>query len=466
MSRSCSRRFFLFGWLFFMVLPLLAQMVQLPAWYRSTTYLNIRSQPTKRSSVVTTVKPNTNMKVIAFTSNNWAEIEYSGRTVYAYGRYLAFVESVAEPIPEPVVTYSPRNSLFSVFKSWIPKDWSWWWTVIAVLVGLFVLRGILTTILGIFSSLAYKLYWLLSIPFYILNALQRHLSKPWRIFFKKNSGNDKRNEEYRTFFEYAKIPFYIILTPLRFVNALYYNMIVHCLFEAFYYLCEVVVPSSSKEGADGLGEWFLWLPWRIIKYPVFHGSLTLIESAIWTAIDTVVPALTLYHGTDCDASSYITCSPNRSYISGWTAGVWNVGGGNYAGNGIYFAPSRSTANHYASSSLIVTRVTLGRVLDLGMAPKRIYDLCGKPNALGVTDWGLKHNYVAGEWWRGDYRALWWEYCMYDWQNRYNYSFRIRPLYVLNLYDKSVQRIPGGMAHWLFRGMVIMDIYTFVKERLS
>lgn len=41
-----------------------------------------------------------------------------------------------------------------------------------------------------------------------------------------------------------------------------------------------------------------------------------------------------------------------------------------------------------------------------------YDLCGKPNALGVTDWGLKNNYVTGEWWRGDTRAGWWEYCMY------------------------------------------------------
>ncbi len=34
---------------------------------------------------------------------------------------------------------------------------------------------------------------------------------------------------------------------------------------------------------------------------------------------------------------------------------------------------------------------------------------------------------------------WWEYCMYDWQNRYNYSWRIRTLYVLNLRDKQMQR---------------------------
>ena len=206
------------------------------------------------------------------------------------------------------------------------------------------------------------------------------------------------------------------------------------------------------------------MPWRVIKYPIFHGSLTLIESGIWTVIDTFVPALTLYHGTDYDASSYITCSPDRNYISGWSAGVWNVGGGNFAGNGIYFAPARSTAQHYSSGSLIVARVSLGRVLDLGMAPWHIYSQCGHSNAIGATEWGLKNGYVTGEWWRGD--GGWWEYCMYDWQNRYNYSFRIRPIYVLDLCDESIQRIPGGMAHWLFRTMVIKDIVTYIKERLN
>lgn len=44
-----------------------------------------------------------------------------------------------------------------------------------------------------------------------------------------------------------------------------------------------------------------------------------------------------------------------------------------------------------------------------------------PNAHGVTKWGLDYGYVTGEWWRGDPRARWWEYCMYDWKNRYNYS---------------------------------------------
>lgn len=38
------------------------------------------------------------------------------------------------------------------------------------------------------------------------------------------------------------IPIYILLTPLRFVNALYYNMVVHCSFEMFNYIVEVINP--------------------------------------------------------------------------------------------------------------------------------------------------------------------------------------------------------------------------------
>ena len=112
------------------------------------------------------------------------------------------------------------------------------------------------------------------------------------------------------------------------------------------------------------------------------------------------------------------------------------------------------------------RVSLGKTLDLGLAPKEVYNQCGFPNAHGVTKWGLANGYVTGEWWRGGYRALWWEYCMYDWKNRYNYSWRIRPLYVLDLSNESIQRTPGGMAHWLFRQLVIKDISTSIEELMD
>lgn len=116
------------------------------------------------------------------------------------------------------------------------------------------------------------------------------------------------------------------------------------------------------------------------------------------------------------------------------------------------------------NALIVCRVSLGKTIDLGLVPYRVFKQCGHANAFGATDWGLKNGYVTGEWWRKD--TGWWEYCMYDWRNRYNYSWRIRPLYVLNLRDKQMQRIPGGMCHWLFRKMVMQDIMSSIEEALE
>lgn len=310
------------------------------------------------------------------------------------------------------------------------------------------------------SIIMYRLYWLVNIPFYLLNWIQRFLAKPWRDIYRRNKGGDRRNRRRRMIWGVAKVPFYIILTPLRLINAIYYNLIAHCSFELYNYLLEVILPSNPKEGADNDALLIALIPWRFLRYVILHGSLTLIESVIWTAADTLFPALTLYHGTDEDACVAITQSGRAGY-SGRLTGIWNVGGGNFAGNGIYFAPARATARHYSGGTIIVCRVTLGRVLDLGMAPEYVYNQCGHPDALGATKWGLDHGYVTGEWWRGDSR--WWEYCMYDWQNRYNYSWRIRPLYILNLNEATMQRIPGGMCHWLFRGLVLKDLATSFKE---
>ena len=300
-----------------------------------------------------------------------------------------------------------------------------------------------------------------------LNWLQRFLSKPWRYFYKFNSGNDRSNKNARDNWEWVKVPLYIILTPLRFVNAVYFNIFTHCSFELFNYIFEVVSPSKRKEGAGSFIGWLIWLPVRFVWYLVIHGLLTLIESVIWTVVDTFVPSLTLWHGTSPAAAINITQSPDRTDSSNWKTGIWDVGSGNYVGNGIYFAPARSTALHYGSGALIVCRVTLGKVLDLGMAPTWVFKQCGHPNAHGATQWGLDNGYTTGEWWRNDviHNCFWWEYCMFDWKNRYNHSWRIRPLYVINRDKEIIQTIPGGMAHWLFRKMVVNDLITYFKQYL-
>lgn len=332
------------------------------------------------------------------------------------------------------------------------------WILLA-LGGLYLLRIILRYSVSFLSHVFYVFFRVFCFPFNFLNGLQRHLSKPWRIFYKNHHGSDGFNKFMRGFWNILKIPLYFLLAPLRLVNAIFYNIVVHVSFEFFNYLAEILDPTSRIEGGANFITWLLMVPWRLVKYP-WHFLLTLVESCVWTAVDTIVPALTLYHGTDQAASESITQSPGRLQTSDSYMGIWNVGGGNFAGNGIYFAPIRSTSEHYARNNsrqaLIVCRVSLGKVLDLGMAPKHVFRECGSADALGVTRWGLDHGFTTGEWWRPD--EGWWEYCMYDWQNRYNNSWRIRPLYVEDLSESRVQRIHGGMVHWLFRSMVIKDIF--------
>lgn len=447
--------------LHFYALPTYAENTY-PAICMTTANLNIRSTNSTSGRILETLPSGTKVQVQRITYDGWAEIKYNDRKAYCYAEYLMYWEPVRQ-LPNSSNSSNRLGFLSNISSG---NVWESLFSIAIICIALAILRKILITILGIISIFFYRLYHLISFPFYCLNWLQRRLAKPWMQSYKRNTRSDRENAKLRKELEMWKIPLWLILTPLRFVNAFYYNIVVHCSFELFNYIVEVIAPEGQREGASNFFQWLIMLPWRFIKYVIWHGSLTFIESCIWTAIDTFVPALTAYHGTTCAAAEGICQGPGRVETKNWLSAVWNVGGGNYAGNGIYFAPIRSTAYHYASGSLIVCRVSFGRTLDLGLAPRRIYDLCGKPNALGVTDWGLKNNYVTGEWWRGDPRAGWWEYCMYDWQNRYNDSWRIRPLYVLNVNDKCIQRIPGGMYHWLFNSLAFSDLMTYIGKKLG
>ena len=419
---------------------------RLPAVCITTSNLNVREYASTNSRKLETLPSGTKVKVLRMTNDEWAVIDYNGSTAYCYAKYLMYWEYI-DTTPPPVETQRDSDGV-SVF------TYILYIAVICIILA--ILRKVLVTVLGLVSILFYKSYRVISFPFFCLNWLQRRLARPWMQNYKRNTRSDSKNAELREQLEYWNIPLYILLTPLRFVNAFYYNMVVHCCFEMFNYLVEVVMPEGRREGADNFLLWFVLIPWRIVKYVIWHGSLTFIESGIWTVVDTFVPALTVYHGTTCAAAEGICQGPGRVGTKNWLSAVWNVGTGNYAGNGIYFAPVKSTALHYSSGSMIVCRVSFGKTLDLGIAPRWVYDQCGKPNALGVTKWGLDKGYVTGVWWRGD--ECWWEYCMYDWQNRYNESWRIRPLYVLNINGECMQRIPGGMYHWLFNSLAIKDIF--------
>lgn len=319
---------------------------------------------------------------------------------------------------------------------------------------LYVVRFLLRHFITLLNKVVYILIKISCSFFSIFNRLQRFLSKPWRIFYKYHHGGNGINRFMRGFWFLLKIPLYVFLTPLRLANAICYNILLHISFEFFNYLAEICDPSSKKEGGANFATWLTVIPWRLIKYG-WHFLLVVVESVVWTVIDTFIPALTLYHGTTREACKNIIESPGRLWHGDRDMGVWLVGGGNFAGDGIYFAPVRSTAEHYARGYMIVCRVSLGRVIDLGMAPKYVFNYCGHSNAHEVTRWGLDHKYTTGEWWRSG--TGWWEYCMYDRGGRYDYSWRIRPLYVEEIGNRRIFRIRGGMVHWLFRKMVFRDL---------
>ena len=419
--------------------------------------VNVRSGPGKEHKVVGKLHQGDTVKVTRFHNADWMVIRWHFRTGYVNRNYLSYIG----PEEEEETSYAHH------WWSWLPDwnyykylRWAFWFLVLLILFPIVQRKGQNAS-----WKWTYLLWFCSSLPFYILDVLQFWLAKPWRPFMKHNLLRDSYKKPMRIFLRILQIPFYIALFPLRFINAVYYNLIIHNIYELSNYLLEVGAPSDPKEGARNVWKWLVFLPKRIFKYLLFHGSLTLIESVIWTAIDTVFPAVTLYHGTDVSAADNMLCEPKRNthrkLSSGWKSGTWTVGGGNYAGDGIYFGIFRKTLRNYQSGSAIVARVTMGKTIDTVLMPDYVYNQAGHPNASAVSNWGLRNGYVSGEWWRTSGR--WWEICLFDRQNKYNDSWRIRPIYVISYGSGIMQRIPGGSAHWLFRKMVFSDLRATIQS---
>lgn len=448
-------RFYRYGILvLFLVLSLMAMAQQVPYTAEATNSVNVRKGPGTSYAIKGSLHRGDRIMVTEVNSyNKWVKVHSINLGEgWVYGEYLRPCDEEMAPAADTAA--SDDHSFHWHF------SWDWLWSaigyIILIVIALIIFSGIWEYVVGSMYVLMWigkHILWFVNLPWRISNALQRYLAKPWILFFHHNHFSDATNEALRAIFGFLKIPLYILLTPLRFINAVYYNLFLHLLYELYNYLVEIILPFDC----DDFFEWIILLPVRVVRYGIYHASLTIIESLIWTAVDTVLPALTLYHGTNEIAAEYILASPDRTGWSERETGIWKVGAGNFAGDGIYFAPARATSTHYARGVLIVCRVTLGKTLDLGLAPNFVYNDCGYRDAHAATQWGLQNGYVTGEWWRGGRGARWWEYCLYDWQNRYNYSWRIRPLYAIDLENGLLHRTPCGMSHWLFRKMVLKDI---------
>lgn len=240
---------------------------------------------------------------------------------------------------------------------------------------------------------------------------------------------------------------YFVLAPLRFVNAVWYDLLVYGVFSLKDHYLEIFRPrvnlwTRQKKGFVYFLYWLFGLPVRVLKNS-FTFIAKLLEGALFTAIDTIVSTLTMMHGTRLKSSVSIS-----------VPGIWRVGGGNFAGTGIYFTMDKDTAKHYSGGHgsgdegvIIYARVALGHNLNLSVAPDKAQVYLKNHDGTELSRWGLKHHYTSYEWWRDDYN--WWEYCMLsDRVGESIKTWRIRILYIYNLSDKKVQRIWGGKSFWL------------------
>lgn len=471
-----------------------------PTWYKSTTgNVNVRTGPGTQYPVVGKLIDGESVLVVGLDDSGWAEIQYGDRNAFVSLQYIVLDERITPQVSSSVETHW--------FKSFLSGLWGIARVLLIILIVLAVLafkdeiiqimvfvtmfvgvgalatyllfhNGSIGAVIGFVTAVLIglrtvlnldnlgevgtflfgALYWVMSLPFYLLNQLQYILSEPWRYHFKWHRYYDATNTTLRPVLEILKVLLYILITPLRVINAIYFNIVVHGLTELYDYLLEVFTPCNRKEGAGNVWIWLLTFPWRILKYPVFHGALALLESAIWTVIDTFIPAITLYHGTDLTAGQSITGEKRRNRRLGWGSGTFMASNSSWGGIGVYFAASRRVAFRYAvdvhrlsdnNPVTIVCRVSPGRIINYSLAPLPVYHAAGQKGHPSILNrYGQKHRYTTGEWW--NQRAGYWEYCLFDWKNMYNSRWRIRPIYVYNHRTRLVQHIKGGMAHWIFR----------------
>lgn len=314
-----------------------------------------------------------------------------------------------------------------------------------------------------YRNIFYHTYYLISIPFWLLNRIQLILTGPWRYVFKYVKVGDGSRKVLRPILYFVEIVLYIITTPLRLLNAILYNIFIYGMTELYDLICEVFLPNNRDEGKGSFFGWIIWFPLRLVKYPIYHGCLTLIEAAIWTVIDIIIPTITMYHGTSLEAAKAIcgSASRNKSLWSNWLAGTFKASDSNngWGGLGVYFSPSRKVVGWYSIRAgghpvFIACRVSMGKILNYALAPLNVEaNVGGGRQHSALNRYADQNGYTTAEWWNGNY----WEYCMFDWQNRYNYPWRIRPIYVMNLRSGLAQHIDGGFRHWLFSKTVIDDI---------
>lgn len=301
--------------------------------------------------------------------------------------------------------------------------------------------GVLLVVIYILRDIV----WALRYPFLFLNWLQWTLYNPLRDLW--TDPGDGRNSLFFSLLLYSGIAplwwlvIHLALTPLRLVNAIYFNILLFWSVVFCDGLSELIHPKLGYGKASGsshqLWRWFRYFPYRLYMLFKRNGG-ALLEGILMTGVDVVLPTYTMYHGT-----SFKGIATNIAQ-----AGRWYVGGGDYAGCGIYFGFLRRTAEHYATgedSALICARVTIFPCRNSATLPRRLRKKIGNDGS-GIS-YGLPFPYVSIEHWRAHSYAQWFEYCLVQpgKEGKYIRTWRARPVCVLK--HDLPKRIWGGLSLW-------------------
>jgi len=291
-----------------------------------------------------------------------------------------------------------------------------------------------------------QIIWVFSPLFFAINYVIWIIYNPLR-FMMKNTNHKSPNVVFNLLFYSLLAPAYFILvhlllTPLRVINALYFDVLVYASVMLSDSISELLLPQRKgmryyKTRSAYLVAYVLGFPWRLLRF-LISNVLTLVDIVFMFSMGVVLPTLTMYHGTDF----------NYAVADIAQKGRWKVGGGDYAGLGVYFGIEKRTAENYARGNsqkgIIVTRTTLNFIRNGASLDQQ------NRRKIGSDGVGLSHSlsfiWATIEHWRND--GNWWEYCLVHkgYAGDFIKTWRLRPVAFIGD-DGKLKRLWGGQANY-------------------
>jgi hypothetical protein len=280
------------------------------------------------------------------------------------------------------------------------------------------------------------LAWQIRTPFLWTNRLQWFLIWPARHWMR-----DRHSDwPYLLFVLLSpvmvvyRVAAYVVLSPLRLLNAIYFNNILFWSVSLRDGIADLVQPLYNKQGAQYVLQWILFFPWRFIRFCIKYPG-TILQGLAMTAFDLLWPTLTLFHGTG-----------KREAVTIARTGEWHAGSGDFVGTGLYFGLQPEIAQHYAryrnDPLILIARVTLAPCRPVATLPPDLRKRIGRDG--GSISRELKFPWVSLEHWRKD--RQWYEFCLVQ-PSKYKAikPWRVRPLCAVG--KTASERLPGGAAVW-------------------